>query len=182
MAKKPKSKKLTPEQELQAKQEWANLVAQFDREWPFHNESRLQVGRILYQMKRWLQKWGKNKGRSGQWMEFLRTRKPPLPISTANDYVRYWQENQDIPPEDCVLARLPISQQNGENNLPDSGRLAVASSGPVATVKPADDEDADRSDDHRIGVSCVFVLTMAEKIAFMKAVKILGPLRATQEM
>ena len=28
----------------------------------------------------------------------------------------------------------------------------------------------------------VFVLTMAEKIAFMKAVKILGPLRATQEM
>lgn len=106
----------------------------------------------------------------------------PIPISIANDYVRYWQENQDIPPEDCVLARLPISQQNRENNLPESDKLNVASSDPVATVKAAADKEADKSDDHRIGVSCVFVLTMAEKIAFMKAVEILEPLHATQEM
>jgi hypothetical protein len=37
----------------------------------------------------------------------------------ANDLVRDWQEHKDIPPEDCVLARLPIPQQNGQNNLPE---------------------------------------------------------------
>jgi hypothetical protein len=180
--KKSKKPKPSAEQQAAADQVWAELEAQFDREWPLHRESRLQVARILYEMKRWLKKWGKNKGRKGRWMEFLRTRNPPIPISTANDYVRYWQETQDIPPGDCVLARLPISQQNRENNLPESGKLAAATTPPgaVAKIKAADDKDADKSEDQRIGVECVFVLTMAEKIAFMEAVEALTPLRATQ--
>jgi hypothetical protein len=179
---KPKKKTLTPEERLQADQELASLVAQLDREWPSNYESRLQMGRILYQIKFWLKKWGKNKGQKGKWQSILDARKPPIPLSTANDYVRLWQETQDIPPEDCVLARVRIPQQNGEKNPAESAGLATSPSDAVAKIKAADDDDADKSKDKRIGVECIFVLTMAEKIAFMKAVGILKPLRATQEM
>jgi hypothetical protein len=177
-----KKTKLSPEEWLQAEQELTSLVAQLDREWPSNRESRLQMGRILYRIKGWLQRWGKNKGSKGQWQSILDNRKPPIPLSTANDHIRLWQENQDIPPEDCVLARVRIPQQNRQNNPPDSAGLATSPSDPVAKIKAAKDKDADESEDRRIGVECVFVLTMAEKIAFMEAVEILKPLRATQEM
>ena len=52
----------------------------------------------------------------------------------------------------------------------------------AALDQPADDEDADKSVDRRIGVECVFVLTMAEKHKFMDAVRVIGPIQATKEM
>jgi hypothetical protein len=177
--KKIKKPKPSAEQQAAADQIWAGLEAQLDQEWPLHQESRLQTARILYEMKRWLRQWGHNKGRKGWWMSVLRKHK--IPISTANDYVRLWQEHKDIPPEDCVLARLPISPKNCENNLPDSGRLATFQ-GVRAKVEAASDENCDNSTDRRIGVECIFVLTMAEKHKFMDAVKALGELRATQEI
>jgi hypothetical protein len=176
--KKAKNPKPSAEQQAAADQLWADLEAQLDQEWPLHQESRLQTARILYEMKRWLKQWGHNKGRKGLWMSVLRKHK--IPISTANDYVRLWQEHKDIPPEDCVLARLRIPQENEQNNLPESGTLASPSVS--AKIEAADDEDADKSLDRRIGVECVFVLTMAEKHKFMDAVKALGPLQATKEM
>jgi hypothetical protein len=178
--KKSKRPKPSAKQLADADQRWAELEAQLDQEWPIHQESRLQTARILYEMKRWLKQWGLNKGRKGRWMSVLR--KHRIPISTANDYVRLWQEHKDTPPENCVLARVPISQQDCENNLPESGRFATSSGTASARIEAADDEDADKSVDRRIGVECVFVLTMAEKHKFMDAVKALGPLQATKEM
>ena len=178
--KKSKRPKPSAKQLADADQRWASLEAQLDQEWPLHQESRLQTAHILYEMKRWLKQWGLNKGRKGRWMSVLR--KHRIPISTANDYVRLWQEYKDIPPENCALARVPISQQHCENNLPEPGRFATSSGTVSAKIKAADDEYADKSVDRRIGVECVFVLTMAEKHKFMEAVRALGELRATQEI
>jgi hypothetical protein len=178
MPKKTK-RKTSAEEQSKAEQRWADLVAQFDRGWPIHSESRLVSGQILYEMKRWLKQWGLNKGRRGRWDAFLRDRK--VPLSTANDYVRLWQEHNDMPPEDCVLARKK-AQQKWENNSAGSAGLTTSGRTLIAKIEAADDEAADKSGDRRIGVECVFVLTMAEKILFMDAVKALTPLRATQEM
>jgi hypothetical protein len=179
-SKKTKNPKPSAEQLATADQIWSDLEARLDQEWPLHQESRLQTGNVLYEMKRWLKQWGHNKGRKGWWMSVLRKHK--IPVSTANDYVRLWQEHKDIPPEDCVLARLRIPQQNGQNNLPESGKFGPSYGAVSAKIEAADDEDADKSVDRRIGVECVFVLTMAEKHKFMDAVRALGDLRATQEI
>ena len=174
--------KPSAEEKADAEQQWANLIAQFKKEWPRHLESRLKSARLLYEIKRWLKEWGQNKGCKGRWMDVLRSFNPAIPISTANDYVCLWQEHTDMPPEDCVLARRKTkkTQQHWENNLPDSGKLAAGSHRP--TIKAAREKNHDRSSEQRLGVECVFVLTMAEKERFMDAVKALGPLIATQEM
>jgi hypothetical protein len=179
--KKPKKPRPSEEESAAAERQWADLVTQFKLEWPRHVESRLKSAHLLYEMKRWLKQWGWHRGCKGRWKELLGSFLPPIPRSTADDYVRLWQEHMDMPPEDCVLARLPISHKNCKNNLPESGKLATPA-GTGAKIKAANDEDADKSVEHRIGVECVFVLTMVEKHKFMDAVKALGPLQATQEM
>ena len=177
MPKKTK-RKISPEERQQAEQQWANLVAQFAQEWPIHSQSRLVAGSLLYKMKRWLMEWGQNKGCKGRWRELLR--QYDIAESTAFDLMQVWQEHAEIPDAKLAVARKK-PQQNGKNNLPDSGTLARVSTC-KASVEAADDESADYSDDHRIGVECVFCLTMIEKIEFMRAVKALGPVAATQEM
>jgi len=49
-------------------------------------------------------------------------------------------------------------------------------------VDPAPDDRQDGSPQHRIAVECIFILTLREKLAFMRAVDKIGPLRATQLM
>jgi hypothetical protein len=157
-----------------------DLVAQFKLEWPRHVESRLKSAHLLYEIKRWLKQWGWHRGCKGMWKELLGSFLPPIPRSTADDYVRLWQEHMDMPPEDCVLARLRISHKNRKNNLPDSGKLATDRLRPK--IKAAPEKNHDRSEERRLGIECVIVLTMAEAKQFMAAVKALTPLCATQEM
>lgn len=181
MAKK-KSRKLTAEEQARFKEHWAALESQLDIEWPIHQESRLQVARVLYEMKKWLKDWGMNKGRNGKWNAVLR--KHNIPESTANDYVRLWQEHKDISEADCVLARVKKSLNDCENNSPESDEL-VTHGGCKAKVKAGDhgdEENYDNSTERRVGIECVFCLTMAEKHAFMEAVDKLGPHKATQEI
>ena len=170
------------EESAAAERRFADLVAQFKLEWPRHVESRLKSAHLLYEIKRWLKQWGWHRGCKGRWKELLGSFLPPIPRSTADDYVCLWQEHMDMPPEDCVLARRKIkkTQQHCENNLPDSGKLATGSDRPM--IKAARKKYHDRSPERRRGVECVFVLTDDETKQFMAAVKTLTPLRATEEM
>ncbi len=179
MAKK-KQRKVSPEEWAQAEQQWSDLLARLQQEWPIHRQSRLVSGKILYDMKRWLKKYGQHKGCKGRWKSTLESLQPPIPRSTAYDLIRDWQEYQDTPADQCAVARKK-PQQNSQNNLPDSGALAPGRvDQPVIKVKEEDDYDS--SEDKRNPVWCVFVLTMEEKHRFMTAVNALGPLAATQEM
>jgi len=60
-----KSKKPKPSagQRAAAEQQWAQLEAALDEEMKILGPSRLEVGHILYDMKRWLKQWGFLKGR-----------------------------------------------------------------------------------------------------------------------
>lgn len=175
--KKSKRLKVSPEQIAALNHQWDDLVGQLAAEWPIRQQSSLQTGRILYEMKRWLRQWGMTKGCKGKWKSTLD--RLGIAESTAYDDICRWQEHADIQPDNCVFVRKK-SHKDSENNPPDSNGLAY--SGPVAAVTPADEEDCDRSYEKRLGIECIFVLTMDEKRKFMDAVKVLGPFIATQEM
>jgi transposase-like protein len=176
--KKSKKPKPSPGQIAAAELHWAQLEAQLDREMPILHESRLQVGRILYHMKRWLKQWGLNKGRRGRWDATCQ--KHGIDRKSAENWIRLYQEQASIPAEERVVQptkpRAEKSQQDSENNPVRVTGLVQPS------VTPAEEEDHDYSTDQRLGIECIFVLTMNEKRKFMAAVQALGPLIATQEM
>lgn len=176
---KKKKAKLTPEQIAAANQQLAELEAQLAGEMTILGPSELEVGRILYVIKRCLIQWGWNKGKNGRWAPLVS--KHGMDRKTAENRIRKYQTYASIPPRECVIQpaspkqpRVQETQQYRENNPVRLTGLHQPG------IKPADDEDCDRSPEQRIGVECVFVLTMKEKREFMKAVQALGPLLATQ--
>jgi hypothetical protein len=177
MAKK-RNRKLAAEELAVAKQQWAELEAQLDQEMLILDPSRLQAGRILYHMKRWLKQWNLLKGRHGRW-EATCT-KHGIDRKTAENWIVRYQERADIPIADWVVQpakpKGKKSQQAWEKNPVRVTGLSVPS------VEPAKDEDHDSSTERRLAVECIFVLTMEEKHKFMDAVNALGPLAATQEI
>ncbi len=175
--KKSRKPKPSPEQITAAEFQWAELDAQLDQQMPILHESRLQVGRILYHMKRWLKQWGLNKGRRGRWDATCQ--KHGIDRKSAENWIRLYQERASIPTEEWVVQaakpRGQKPQQNRENN-------PVRVTGLVPSITPGKEEDHDYSPNQRLGIECIFVLTMSEKRKFMAAVQALGPLHATQEM
>jgi transposase-like protein len=172
--KKKKTNKIPP----QAEQDWAQLEAALDREMQILGPSREEAGRILYQMKRWLQKWGLNRqGRGGRWQKVCDRHE--IDRKTAENWIRLYQRKAGIPAGQYVVAPGPAprkSQQNGGKNPVNATGMDEAE------IEVADNKNADSSHEGRIAVECVFVLTMAEKIKFMEAVDALGSTRATQLM
>jgi hypothetical protein len=163
----------------QAEQDWAQLEAALDREMQILGPSRVEAGRILYLMKRWLQKWGLNRqGRGGRWQKVCN--KHEIDRKTAENWIRLYQRKAGIPAGRYAVAPSPAprkSQQDGEKNpVKVTGKDDVEAEIVVSAYKTAPDREG------RIAVECVFVLTMAEKVKFMDAVKTHGELRATQLM
>jgi hypothetical protein len=176
--KKIKKPKPSSEQIAAAKQQWAELVAQLDQEMQTLGPSRLQAGRILFHMKKWLKDWNLLKGRHGQWDATCT--KHGIDRKTAENWICKYQEYAGIPAEEWLVQpakpKGKKSQQDWEKNTVKATGLEEPS------VTPADDEDHDSSRERRLAIECIFVLTMSEKHSFMDAVKAIGELRATQEM
>jgi hypothetical protein len=166
---------------------WDELVTEFDIEYQSYGRIVHNQGRILYNMKVHLKKHGLDKPRTGRWNTFLRERE--IPESTAADWVVGYQIKECIPANKCFypkstkrVAEKRISQQNRQNNATESVVLPenIASK---AAIDFADDADKDNRDKNtRMVVECKFVLTLAEKLQFVEALKKLTPLRATQLM
>lgn len=77
-----------------------------------------------------------------------------------------------------MLKKIQDSHKHSKRNTANSASLAK-----LARVECADDKDPDNRDKNsRLAVECIFVLTLGEKLDFMKAVEKLGPLRSTQVM
>lgn len=180
-----KIKKPSPsaEQQKLADQRWAQLEAELDKEMLILGPSRDQVGGILYEMKLLLKKYGLNKGRRGRWQAVLR--KHRIDRKTAENWIRLYQKKADIPADKMVVAATKESQQNGEKNTVEPTALGSKCDEPwieAANEKMADGFSADEPATRRLPIECCFVLTLEQKRLFMKAVKDLGDLKATQRM
>lgn len=178
-----KKPKISPEQRVAAEQRWAKLEEELNQEMMILGQSRLQAGRILYEMKRLLKQWGFLNGRRGRWKAVCDRHE--IDRRSAENWIWKWQQYNDIPEDEWVVHHknsrnsdtdTEITQEDCENNTVKVTGLARAD-----IIAPNDD-DHDKSNEKRSAIECIFVLTMAEKIAFMDAVKALSPLRATQEM
>jgi hypothetical protein len=177
MAKK-KKRKLATEELAAANQHWAELEAQLDQEMLVLDPSRLQAGRILYHMKRWLKQWNLLKGRHGRWEATCTSH--GIDRKTAENWIVRYQERAGISVADWVVQP---AKPKGKKFQQDWKKNPVKVTGlSVPSVEPAKDEDHDSSTERRLAVECIFVLTMEEKHKFMDAVKALGELGATQEM
>lgn len=178
-SKKSKKKNSSAEEKKLADQQWNELEAQLDQEMLILDPSRLQAGRILYHMKRWLKEWNLLKGRRGRWDATCK--KHEIDRKTAENWILRYQERADIPADEWVVQ--PPAKPKGKKSQQDCEKNPVKVTGLTPpSVTPAKDEDHDRSTERRLAIECIFVLTMAEKHTFMDAVKALGELRATQEM
>ncbi len=178
MAKK-KQRKLSAEELAAAKQQWAELEVQLDQEMQILGPSRLQAGRILFHMKKWLKDWNLLKGRRGRW-EATCT-KHGIDRKTAENWICKYQEYAGIPAGEWVVQ--PPAKPKGKKSRQDWEKNTVKATGLAEpSINPADDEDCDSSREKRLAIECIFVLTMEEKHRFMDAVNALGPLVATQEI
>ena len=175
MPKPAQPNKPSAEQRKLADQKWAQLEAQLDKEMQILGPSRDEVGRILYEMKLLLKKFGLNKGRRGRWQAVLR--KHEIDRKTAENWIRMYQEKAGIPAHKLVVAAGRKSQQNGQKNTVNPTAL-----GPDPWIEAAKEDEQDRSPEGRLAIECCFVLTLDEKRRFMDAVEKLGELRATQLM
>jgi hypothetical protein len=174
-----KKPKPSAEQIVDAKQEWAKLEAELDQEMLILDPSRLQAGRILYHMKRWLKQWNLLKGRRGRWDATCT--KHGIDRKTAENWIVRYQERADIPADEWVVQ--PPAKTKGKKSQQNCKKNPVKVTGlREPSVNPAKDEDHDSSTERRLAIECIFVLTMEEKHKFMDAVKALGELGATQEM
>jgi hypothetical protein len=180
----PKKPKLTKAQQLALDIEFRRLEDLLDEEMHVLDPARVAVGRVLYQMKVILKKWGLSKGRRGRWDALLRKHK--LKRSTVREWVCLYQEECEVPPKEWVFQpdKPRNSQQNGENNTPDFGVLTPQSQCETdIDVAPEDGKHTvDHSPDERMAVECVFCLTKEEKRRFMEAVTRLGSPEATQRI
>ena len=168
------------------RKQWDNLVNELDLELNFHNQSNHQMGAVLYRMKVHLKTHGLDQVRTGRWERLLGERK--INKNTARDWVVAYQIKERIPPEKCffpkeverVITKKVNSQQNRKTNR--TGTVLFDSDARVVAASEVDPDKADKSDDKRTAVECVFVLTYSERLAFMDAVRKLSELRATQVM
>lgn len=177
--KKSKKKKLSAEEITLADQQWAELEAALDREMLILAPSRIEAGRILYEMKRLLKRFGLNKGRRGRWQAVCDKHK--IDRKSGENWIRLYQDYADIPADRMVVAPVKKPQQNGQKNTVEHTALLQVD-GCKPDVDTADEENADKSPEGRMAVECVFCLTLDQKRLFMNAVQKLGPLRATQLM
>jgi hypothetical protein len=167
------------------REQWDKLVAELDLEINFNNQSNHQMGAVLYRIKVHLKAHGLDKVRTGRWESILRERK--IATSTARDWVVKYQQAENIQSDKCFFEKEMVRATKNRNThkyrqnntavpaLFDSGARVVAAS-------EVDPEKADKSDDKRTAVECVFVLTYSERLAFMDAVRKLSELSATQVM
>jgi hypothetical protein len=167
------------------REQWDNLVAKLDLELNFHRESGFQLGRIFYNIKLHLKKHGLDQKRTGRWERMLKERK--IPKATARDWVVKYQQADNIPLEKCFFPRETVRvKKNRNTHKYRQNNSAVpalfASQAKVIAASEVDPKKADKSDDKRTAVECVFVLTYGERLAFMDAVRNLSELRATQVM
>ena len=185
---KPKKRKFTAEQLAAADAQWDELLPQLDEEMKIQGASELECGHLLYDVKRWIKQWGYGKGRKGRW-KFICDRYGK-DRHTLENWIWEWQKYADIPVEDWVVdhsksdqSKTAKQQGESENSQQDCEKNTVEITGiekPKVTF--AADDDHDKSHERRSAVECIFVLTMAEKIAFMEAMEALTPLKATQTM
>jgi hypothetical protein len=168
------------------RQQWDELVAELDLELITYKPVRYQMGKILYKMKVHLKKHGLDKGRKGRWQSILRERE--LAETTAKEWVVKYQKAEGIPLAKCFYPE-EMKRAKRTRNLHKYGQkktaVSVALAEKCARVEAAEDNNpdyVDNSDSKRGAVECIFVLTQAEKFAFMEAVKQLSELRATQVM
>lgn len=167
------------------RQQWDNLVAELDLELNFNRESRYKLGRILYNIKLHLKKHGLDQVRTGRWEHILRERKIAKP--TARDWVVKYQQAENIPLDKCFFPKETVrvkktrnTHKYGKNNR--AVPVLIGRKAKVVAASEVDSKKADKSDDKRTAVECVFVLTYGERLAFMDAVRSLSELRATQVM
>jgi hypothetical protein len=161
----------------QAEERWKQLVNALDVELTTLKRNRYRAGKILYEIKVFLNKQGWDKGRRGRWKPLLDERS--LAVATANDLVRDYEALENLAASERFFARRksPKPQQHWQKNS------AVSAPLPHARIAPAPDDEVDRNpNEPRIAVECNFVLTMVEKSTFMEAVDKVGETRATQLM
>jgi hydroxymethylpyrimidine pyrophosphatase-like HAD family hydrolase len=166
---------------------WDELVTEFDVEYMSYGLIVHNQGRILYNMKQHLKRHGLDKERTGRWSTLLRERN--IAESTAKGWVVQYQIKACVPPDKWFFpsetkrqTKIKISQQNRKKNPADSAVLPqnIASE---ARVEFADDADeSNRDTNNRMVVECKFVLTLAEKLQLVEAIRQVGHLRATQLM
>ena len=162
----------------QAEERWKQLVSALDAELAVLKPSRYKAGRILYEIKVFLEEQGWDKGRRGRWKPLLEQRFGRA-VSTANDLVRDYEEDENLPASKRFFARRKPSksQQHRQKNSAETALLSDAK------IAPAPDKEVDENQkEPRLAVECDFVLTMDEKSKFMKAVDKVGETRATQLM
>lgn len=168
------------------RQIWDDLVTELDYELLVHARVRQALGRILYNIKVHLRDHGLDKVRTGRWEALLRERK--IEKSTARDWIVEYEIKECIPPHKCffpnevarVVKKKEKSHKNRQNN---SAGTALLDQAEHAKIECADDRDPDNRDKNgRLAVECVFILTAAEKLEFMKAVGKLGTGVATRIM
>ena len=160
-----------------AEERWKQLVNALDTELKGLKQSRYRTGKILYAMKVLLREQHWDKGRLGRWKPLLD--KYSLAVTTANDLVRDYEEQENLPASKRFFARRRPrkSQQHLQKNSAVSALLRHAK------IAPAPDDQVDKNQEEpRIAVECDFVLTMDEKSKFMEAVDKIGETRATQLM
>src|SRR5580704_11650004 len=122
-------------------------------------------------------KW--DKGRRGRWEPLVIERFGPL--STANDLVRDYEEQGNLPASKRFFAQRKVksrpekSQQHGKKNSAVSALLAKIVAAPEADADIVGPEG-------RHFLNCRFILTSGERTSFMDAVRKLGDTRATQEI
>jgi hypothetical protein len=171
------------------RQQWDNLLTELDLELNFHRESGHQLGRALYSLKLHLQKHGLDKVRTGRWERMLDERK--IAKGTARDWVVKYQQAENIPLDKCFfdkemtrVKKTRNTHKYGQNNRAVPALFATRGDtrAKVVAASEVDPDKADKSDDERTAVECVFVLTYIERLAFMDAVRKLSELRATQVM
>lgn len=182
-SKKPKKTRPSEKQRAAAEQRWAQLEEELKQEMMILGPSRLQAGRILYDMKRLLKKWGFLTGRRGRWKAVCD--RYEIDRRSAENWIWQWQKYNDIPENEWVVHHKNSrkSDADTENPQKDCENNTVKVTGLTrADIIAPDDDDHDKSNEKRSAIECIFVLTMAEKNAFMDAVRALTPLRATQEM
>lgn len=160
----------------QEQQHWEQLVSELDCELLRFGAVRLEMGRILYQMKVHLKGHGLDAGRSGRWKPMLAKRK--IAVSTANDWVRKYEESANFPAPQRFFAPPTTRKTPAQKKSTVS---ALFTHQPSITPADLNDPKKKKIDSNgRLAVECVFVLTLPEKTAFMESVKRLGPSRATQ--
>jgi hypothetical protein len=165
------------------REQWDSLVTELDAELLLYGPVRHQLGKILYEMKVHLHKNGLDRGRKGRWELILRERQ--IEKSTARDWVVKYQQAEGIPLENCFFRRevQRVKKTRNSHKYGKNNRAVPALFDPrVVAASEVDSKKADESEDKRTAVECVFVLTYGERLTFMKSVRKLGELRATQAM